>query len=111
MTELWPYLIVIGAGFLPNEAFRLAAVMLSRGIDETSEAFTWIRIMATTLLAGVVATLLFTPSGALAAVPAAARFGSLAAGLAGFLLLRRSLLAGVLTGEATLIGLAWIFAR
>ena len=108
---LWPYLVVIGLGVLPTAIWRVLAVFLSRGMAEGSEILDWVQAVATTLLAGVVATLLFTPSGALAAVPAAARFGSLAAGLAGFLFLRRSLLAGVLTGEATLFGFAWIWSR
>jgi hypothetical protein len=44
-------------------------------------------------------------------VPLLARFGSLAIGLAAFLLLRRSLLAAVLVGEAALIAFAILFAR
>jgi len=103
----WPYLVLVLVGFLPNEIWRVLAVALSRGLDENAEILTWVRAVATTLLAGVVAKLLLSPGGALAAVPLAARVGSLGVGLAGFYVLRRSVIAGVLLGEAALVALAW----
>ena len=103
----WPYLVLILVGVLPNEIWRVLAVMLSRGLDESSEILTWVRAVATTLLAGVVAKLLLSPGGALAAVPLMSRVASLAVGLAGFYALKRSVLAGVLIGEAALVVLAW----
>ena len=102
----WPYLVLILVGFLPNEIWRVLAVVLSSGLDENSEILTWVRAVATTLLAGVVAKLLLSPGGALAAVPFAGRLGSLAAGLAGFYAVRRSVIAGVLIGEAALVAIA-----
>ena len=107
---LWPYLAVLLLGALPTEIWRSLAVFLSRGVGEESEILDWVRAVATTLLAGVVAKLLFLPAGALAAVPLAGRFGSLAVGLAAFLVFRRSLLAGVLVGETALATLAWLFS-
>src|ERR1044072_5926042 len=92
----WPYLVLILVGFLPNEIWRVQAVVLSSGLDENSEILTWVRAVATTLLAGVVAKLLLAPGGALAAVPFAGRAVSLVVGLAGFFALRRSVIAGVL---------------
>jgi hypothetical protein len=103
----WPYLVLVLVGFLPNEIWRVLAVVLSSGLDENSEILTWVRAVATTLLAGVVAKLLLSPGGALAAVPFAGRLGSLAAGLAGFYAVRRSVIAGVLIGEAALVAIAW----
>jgi hypothetical protein len=58
----------------------------------------------------VVAKLLLAPGGALAAVPLAGRLGAIAAGLLGFVLLRRSVVLGVLLGEAVLIAAAWASA-
>ena len=55
---LWPYLLVIMVGFLPSEVWRVLGVFLSHGLDERSEILVWIRAVATTLLAGVVAKLL-----------------------------------------------------
>jgi hypothetical protein len=103
----WPYLVIVLIGFLPNEIWRVLAVALSSGLDENAEILTWVRAVATTLLAGVVAKLLLAPGGALAAVPFAARAGSLAIGLAAFFALRRSIIAGVLIGEAALVAAAW----
>jgi hypothetical protein len=108
---LWPYLVVVLVGFLPSEIWRVLGVFLSRGLDEEAEILVWVRAVATTLLAGVVAKLLFAPSGALAALPLAGRLGSLAAGLAAYFAFRRSVMAGVILGELTLIGLTALATR
>lgn len=105
----WPYLLVILVGFLPTEVWRVLAVFLVRGLDEDSEILAWVRAVATTLLAGVVAKLLVTPSGALAEVPLPGRLAAVTAGLAAYALLRRSVISGVLVGEATLVAVAWWF--
>lgn len=107
---LWPYLLVIAFGFLPSEIWRVAAVFLSRGFDERAEIFVWVRAVATTLVAGVVAKILLAPTGALVAVPLAWRFGALALGVVVFFLARRSVMAGVLAGEAALVGATWWLA-
>jgi hypothetical protein len=104
---LAPYVALILFGFLPSEVWRLLGVGLSRGIVEGSPLIGWIRAVATALLMGVVAKLLVVPSGALATVPLAGRLGAVAAGLAACLLLRRSVFAGVVVGQAVLIAAAW----
>jgi hypothetical protein len=97
------YLLLIMVGFLPNEVWRMLGVVLARGLDEDSEILIWVRAVATAVLAGVVAQLIFFPAGALAAVPLAVRVGAALAGFLAFLAVRRSVLAGVLTGEAVLL--------
>jgi hypothetical protein len=62
--------------------------------------------VAITLLAGVIAKLLFTPPGALAAVPLAGRVAPIVLGVAAYLA-TRSAIVGVLAGEAALIVIAW----
>src|SRR3954454_15372754 len=62
---LWPYLMLIAFGFLPSEIWRVLAVFLARGFDERAEIFVWVRAVATTLVAGVVAKILIAPAGAL----------------------------------------------
>lgn len=106
-ADLWPYLVVVAAGFLPNEAFRAAAVFLGRGVDEGSELFTWIRIVAIALLAAVVSKLTYSPSAALLAVPLGVRMLSIAIGIAAFFMLRRALLPAILAGEAAFVVMAW----
>lgn len=106
-SEWMAVLIVIFVGFLPNEIWRVLGVLIGRGLDEKGAAMQWVRAVATALLAAVVARLLLTPSGSLVALPFALRAGAVLAGVAGFLAVRRSVLAGVLTAEAVLIFGAW----
>ena len=106
-TGFWsPYLLVIVFGFLPSEIWRVLAVFLSRGLNEQSEMLEWVRAVAITLLAGVIAKLLFSPSGALAIVPLAGRLGAILVGVAAFFATRRAIV-GALAGEAALIAVAW----
>jgi hypothetical protein len=108
MTEaLWPYLLIVAFGFLPSEVWRVIAVFLSRGFDEKAEILVWVRAVATALVAGVVAKILFAPTGALVSVPLAWRLGSLALGVAAFFAARRSVMTGVVIGEAALVAAAW----
>jgi hypothetical protein len=51
------------------------------------------------------------PPGALAEVPLAVRLGAIACGFCAFLLVRRSVFAGVLAGEAALVVGAFLFVR
>ena len=108
--DLTPYLVLIVAGFLPNEVWRLLGIVVAHGLDESSELVVWVRAVATALLAGVVAKIVLFPPGGLAAVPLAVRLTAMAVGFAAFLLVRRSVLAGVLAGEAVLILGAFWFA-
>ncbi|MDB5602721.1 MAG: branched-chain amino acid transport [Xanthobacteraceae bacterium] len=104
VNEFWPYLVLILVGFLPNEVWRVLGLVFARGLDEDSQVILWVRGVATAILAGVVAKLIVSPSGALLTVPLSVRVAAAAAGLIAFLLIRRSVFAGVLVGEAVLIG-------
>jgi hypothetical protein len=97
------WLVLILVGFLPNEVWRMLGVVLARGIDENSEILVWVRAVATAVLAGVVAQLIFFPAGALAAVPLAVRVAAALCGFVAFLSIRRSVFAGVAVGEAVLL--------
>lgn len=108
---LWPYLVVILFGFLPSEIWRWMSVYFVKGLSEEAEILVWVRAVASALLAGVVAKLLLSPSGALAAIPLVWRWVSLLAGIAGFYVLRRSVFAGVFVGECVLILAGFVFSR
>ena len=103
MTELHAYVLLVLVGFLPNEIWRVLGLVLGRGIDEESELFTWARAVATAVLAGVIAKLIIFPPGALADVPLMVRLAAIVCGFAAFLLVRRSIFAGVAAGEAALM--------
>ena len=101
--DFWPYLVIVLFGFAPNELWRIMAIIAGRAIDENSEILVWVRYVAAALLAGVVAKLLISPSGALAFIPWQGRLAGVMFGLAGFFVFRRSVLAVVVIGEAALI--------
>ena len=107
--EWWPYLALILAGFLPTELWRMLGLLVSRGIDEGSEILIWVRAVATAILAGVAAQLILSSSGALATIPIAVRIGAALVGFLGYVLIRRSVFAGVAAGEAALIAGAVAF--
>ena len=104
----WHALVVLMiAGFLPNEIWRMIGLMLGGGVDEGSELLVWVRAVATAILAGVIAQILVLPPGALASIPAELRYGAVAAGFAAFMVTRRSIFAGVVCGEMVMLGGKW----
>jgi hypothetical protein len=105
--DLWPYLVLILAGFLPNEVWRVLGVVASRGIDEGSELIIWVRAVATAILTGVVSKIVVFAPGALGGVPLAVRLAAAAAGMAAFFVMRRSVFAGVVTGTLAILVGVW----
>ncbi|MGL4496589.1 MAG: AzlD domain-containing protein [Beijerinckiaceae bacterium] len=99
-----PYLALLLAGILPNEVWRWMAVWLSRGVDESSAVFEWVRMVSTCLIAGVVAQILIEPSGALKAVPDMVRAAAALAAVAGYFFSGRRVIIGVLAGVFTIAG-------
>jgi Branched-chain amino acid transport protein (AzlD) len=108
---LWGYFVLILVGFLPCDLWRMLGVAVARGLDEESEMLIWVRAVATAVLAGVIAKLVFFPPGSLAGVPLSARLAAIACGYAAFWLARRSVFAGVATGEAALLVVGYVLAR
>ena len=99
--------VLVLAGFLPNEIWRMLGLWLGGGVDEGSELLVWVRAVATAILAGVIAQILVQPPGALAGVPDWLRYGAVAAGFAVFMMTRRSIFAGVVGGEIVLLAGKW----
>ena len=100
-------LVLLLAGYLPNEVWRMLGLWLGGGVDEGSELLVWVRAVATAILAGVIAQILLQPPGALASVPDGLRYGAVAAGFAAFALTRRSIFAGVVGGEIVMLTGKW----
>ena len=103
-------LVLVLAGFLPNDIWRMIGLWLGGGIDEGSELLIWVRAVATAILAGVIAQILVFPPGALASVPWGVRYGAVGSGLIAVMATRRSILIGVVIGEAVLIAGQWLLA-
>jgi len=100
-------LVLLLAGFLPNEIWRMIGVWFGAGVDEGSELLVWVRAVATAILAGVIAQILIQPPGALAGVPDWLRYAAVAGGCAVFLATRRSIFAGVVSGELLMLAGTW----
>jgi len=108
---LWGYLVLVLVGFLPADIWRLLGVIIGRGLDEESELLVWVRSVATAVLAGVIAKILFFPPGSLAAMPLSVRVTAIACGFAAFLLVRRSVFVGLAVGETVLIAGGFFLLR
>jgi hypothetical protein len=111
ITELWPYLMLILVGFLPNEIWRVLGLVLARGLNEDSEIVVWSRAVATAIIAGVIAKLILFAPGALAEIPLGVRVGAAVCGFLAFLAVKRSVFAGVLAGEAALLLGGYLFGH
>jgi hypothetical protein len=109
--DLWPIGALLLVGFLPNEVWRWLGLIAAHGFDENAETIVWVRAVATAVLAGVIARIMLIPPGALAAIPASVRLAAIVLGFAGFLVIRRSVFAGVVAGEVVLIGGTMLLGR
>jgi len=104
----WHALVVLLlAGVIPNQIWRMLGLWLGAGLDEGSDLLVWVKAVATAILAGVIAQILVQPPGALASVPDWLRYGAVAAGFAVFMVTRRSIFAGVVGGEIVMLAGKW----
>ena len=108
---LWGYIVLVLVGFLPADIWRLLGVIVGRGLDEESELLVWVRSVVTAVLAGVIAKILFFPPGSLAAMPLSVRLAAIVCGFLAFLLVKRSVFAGLVVGEAVLIAGGFFLLR
>jgi branched-subunit amino acid transport protein len=100
-------LVLVIAGVIPNQIWRMLGLWLGGGLDEGSEFLIWVRAVATAVLAGVIAQIVVQPPGALASVPALLRYGAVVIGFAAFMLAKRSIFAGVVCGEIFMLAGRW----
>lgn len=99
--------LLLFAGFLSNEVWRVIGLLIGGGIDEGSEFLVWVRAVAAAILAGVIAQILISPPGALATVPDVVRYGAVAVGFAVYLAARKSVFVGVAAGEIVVLAGKW----
>ena len=97
------YLILLIAGFLANEVWRWAGVLVGSRLDLDGQPFLWVRAVALALVAGLVSRMVLFPAGALANVAVVVRLGAFAGAIALYYLTRRNLAAGVVGGGLLLI--------
>lgn len=101
---LWPYLFILLAGALPTHVWRWIGVLAGGALRDEGQALIWVKGVATALLASVISQLVLFPAGSLAASPMWLRIAAMAFGWIVFWFARRSVLAGVVAGEALLFG-------
>lgn len=98
----WPYAFILLAGIVPTEAWRSLGVLAAGRLDEGTPAFTWVRAVATALVAAVIAQLVVFPTGVLAGAPLWLRVGAAAVGFAAMEAAGRRGWVGIVAGEAGL---------
>ena len=104
----WHALVVLLlAGVIPNQVWRMLGLWLGSGLDEGSDLLMWVKAVATAILAGVIAEIVVQPPGALASVPEWLRYTSVLVGFAGFMASRKSIFTGVVCGEIVIVAGKW----
>ncbi|EDQ32209.1 Branched-chain amino acid transport protein (AzlD) [Hoeflea phototrophica DFL-43] len=103
-TWWWPYLFIAIAGWLATDIWRWLGVLVGNRLSEESAALTWVRAVATALVAGVIAKLILYPTGALQETPVLIRLIAVAAGFTAFLIAGKRIWVGIAVSLALLIG-------
>lgn len=96
-------LLAVILAFLANDFWRWLGVLLSARLDEDGALFAWVKMVATALVAGLVAKLVLAPTGGLGLAPVWLRLAAVGCGLAAYAAGRRSLTLGMIAAEAALI--------
>jgi hypothetical protein len=103
-------LIALVLAFMVSDVWRWISVFLSRGFREDDEVVVFSKMVATAVLAGVVARILFFPPAELALIPLWIRLTAMAVGIGAFVLTRKSILLAIVAGQVALIGLGALFS-
>ena len=109
MTDalLYSPFVAITLAALATYAARAAGAFLSGKIGPESAVIDWITCVTYAQLAGLVVRMIWMPVGALAATPDWMRFTAAGTGLLIFVIARKSVGLGVLSGTLVLIALTW----
>lgn len=100
---LAPYVAILLGAALPTHVWRWLGVLLAGRIDEQSETFTFVRAVATAMVAALVSRLVLFADGPLADVPAILRVAAMGAGFAAYFASGQRLVVGVLAAEVFLV--------
>ncbi|WP_422369934.1 AzlD domain-containing protein [Hoeflea sp.] len=103
-TWWWPYVFIAIAGWLATDMWRWLGVLAGNRLKEDSAALTWVRAVATALVAAVIAKLVLYPTGELKNVALALRVIAVLTGFAVFLVAGKRIWVGIVTAMGLLIG-------
>ena len=106
----WPFLFILLTGWLPTGMWRYLGVYFAGDIDENSKVLVFVRALATSLVAAVIAKLVIYPEGALAQSSLPLRIAALAIGFAAYNGSNGKVWLGVLSAETVFVlGHYWHF--
>ena len=97
----WPFVYILVAGWFATDFWRYAGVLLGHRLSETSQAFVFVRAVATALVAAVISRLILFPSGSLAETALLLRLSAAVIGFIAFLLAGQRIAVGI--GVALLV--------
>lgn len=101
---VWPYVFIAVAGWLATDIWRWLGVLAGNRLDEKSEMLTWVKAVATALVAAVIAKLIVYPTGELEASPLWLRLAAVAIGALAFFAGGRNQILGIVAAIAFLAG-------
>jgi branched-subunit amino acid transport protein len=100
---MWGYLVLLGMALVFHEPWRWLGLVLGRSLQVDSAVFSWVRAVATALIAALIMRLVLFPAGGLAALSPGLRVGAFGVGLAVFVLGGRNMALGVIVGAVALV--------
>lgn len=99
----WPYLFIAIAGWIATDIWRWLGVLVGNRLKQDSAALTWVRAVATALLAAVIAKLILYPVGELKTVPVEVRLIAVAVGFCAFLVFSKRVWVGIVVALGLLL--------
>lgn len=103
-TWWWPYVFIAIGGWLATDIWRWLGVLVGNRLAQDSAALTWVRAVATALLAAVIAKLILYPVGELQNVPVAVRLVAVTTGFGAFLVSGKRIWVGIAVALSLLLG-------
>lgn len=107
-SYLWVLGLLFLAGFAATAPWRIVGVLLAQRLTIDSEILVWVRAVSTALIAGLVGRMVLLPAGALADVALPLRLAAFGLAVVIFLLVQRSLAAGVIAGAVALVAVQYL---
>lgn len=104
MNGAWTYVVILVAGYVATDMWRLLGVAMSARLNEASPALQWVRAVSTALVAGLVAKLVIYAPGELADITLWVRLVAVGVGCLAYLGAGGNVFAGVVAAEAMLLG-------
>ncbi|MEO9457934.1 MAG: AzlD domain-containing protein [Lentilitoribacter sp.] len=105
----WPYIFILVAGWLATDIWRWLGVLVGNRLEEGSLGLLWVRAIATSIIAAIIAKLIIYPTGSLLDFDIVVRIGAVIIGFIVFIYAKKRIIAGVVTSLACLfIGNWWL---